>query len=171
MLARINGRLCEAVDSTINLELPSHDSWTPVKIYGSLLRIVSIVSGHIFLGPELCRREEYLRASINFTSDLFVAVHSLRQWPEWLRPVIRLCTPEVGKVWDHRSKFKEFLRPIIQERRVAMEQGKDMPDDMLQWILNKSEDWGVKSDGEIADIQLNLGVTAIHTTTQTTTQL
>lgn len=137
-----------------------------------LLRIVAIVSGHIFLGPELCRREEYLHASIDFTVDVFAAVRALKRWPKILRPVAaRFFTPQLDRVKDHRVKAKEFLVPIIQQRKAMMKQGAEMPDDMLQWMLDKSDSHNVKDDAEMAFMQLTLSMAAIHTTSMTATHM
>lgn len=133
-------------------------------IHEKLLRTVAIVSGHIFLGPELCRREEYLHASINFTIDLFLAVRKLKTWNEWLRPIGQFFTPELQKVSEHRAKARAFLLPIIRERQRAMAKGEEAPDDMLQWMMQKAWDFKL-NDEDLADIQLQLSMAAIHTTT------
>lgn len=169
-IARINPRLSEEVDKTVKMELPQSDDWTPVVIHQKLLRIVAAVSGNIFLGPELCHREEYLHSSIRYALDLFTAVRALKMWPKPLRPIVRYFIPELNRIKDHRERAKRFLLPVIQERRALMKQGREVPDDMLQWMLNKADKFHICDDGEIAFQQLSLSVAAIHTTTMTVTQ-
>jgi cytochrome P450 len=135
-----------------------------VPIYQKLLQIVAIVSGHIFLGPELCRRPEYLHASINYTVDLFIAVRKLKAWNEWLRPIGQYFVPELSKITEHRQKAQDFLIPIIQERRAAFKKGEEEPDDMLQWMIAKAEEQNI-TDVALAETQLTLSLAAIHTTT------
>lgn len=151
---------------TVDSEFGHCPEWTSVSIHQKLLRTVAIVSGHIFLGPELCRREEYLHASINYTIDVFVAVMKLETWNEWLRPIGQFFTPELKKVPEHRAKARAFLLPIIRERQEAMAKGKGVPDDMLQWMMQKARDFKL-SDEDLADMQLQLSLAAIHTTTMT----
>jgi cytochrome P450 len=140
-------------------------------IYQKTLRIVAIVSGHVFLGPDLCRREEYLYASINFTVDVFKAVRQLKAWNRWLRPIVSFFTPELKQIQVHRQKARDFLLPIIRERRAALRAGKtDLPDDMLQWTINKATKFN-ESDEALADLQLTLSMAAIHTTTLQTTDI
>ena len=141
-----------------------------------LLRIVAIVSGHIFLGPELCRREEYIDASINFTINVFSAIRALKKWPKIIRPIAQYFIPELRYLRAYKEKSKQFLIPIIQERRALMQRSKDipkdMPDDLLQWMLNKSDKhYDVQGDAEMAYMQLILSMAAIHTTSMTATNM
>lgn len=159
------------MDQSVKTELPPCDDWTPVVINQKILRIVAIVSGHIFLGPDLCRREEYLHASINYSVDLFAAVRALKKWPKIIRPVARYFTPQLNLVQEHEEKARKFLVPIIQQRKAMMGTGQEMPDDMLQWTLNKSDAHNMQDDAEIASLQLTLSMAAIHTTSMTTTHL
>lgn len=155
---------------TVDGELGPCEEWTRTPVYQKLLRIVAIVSGHIFLGPELCRREEYLYASINYTVDVFVAVRKLKAWHYLLRPIGRFFVPELKKITEHRERARAFLLPIIRERKAAMEKGAEVPDDMLQWMINKAGGFNT-SDEELADTQLTLSLAAIHTTTMTATDI
>ncbi|KAK3937790.1 cytochrome P450 [Diplogelasinospora grovesii] len=177
-LPRINPRLSEEVDRSVKTELPPCEDWTPIVINQALLRIVAIVSGHIFLGPELCRREEYLHASINYTVDVFKAVRALKKWPTVIRPFGAWFTPELASIKEHKQRAKEFLIPIIQERRAMMARGEEMPDDMLQWMLEKSvpghnptTETKMEDDAEMAFLQLTLSMAAIHTTSMTATHI
>ncbi|ORY59096.1 ent-kaurene oxidase [Pseudomassariella vexata] len=169
-LNRINPQLAaEAAFSVIN-ELPpcDCDDWTPVVIYEKLLRIVAIVSGRIFLGPELCREEAWLHHAIHFTVDVFRAITKLKQWHPLLRPIGQYFIPELRGVAEHRRKAQEFLKPVILQRREMMRQGGPLPDDMLQWMLNKAEESNVGDNG-MSEMLLGLSLAAIHTTTMTTT--
>ncbi|KAK6834495.1 hypothetical protein PG987_009189 [Apiospora arundinis] len=122
------------------------------------------------LRPDLCRREEYIYASTMYTVDLFKAVGKLKSWHSSLRPIAQYFIPELKTVFEHRRKAREFLFPIIRERKEAMKNGSELEDDMLQWMLNKAESNGV-SDDRLAELQLSLSLAAIHTTTMAVTDL
>jgi choline dehydrogenase len=128
------------------------------------------VSGDIFLGPELCRNEEYMFLSIRYTVDAFAGIYRLKMWRRWLRPIGVYFVPEIKTIEDHRRRVKNFLRPIIRARRDAMSKpGHKAPDDLLQWTLNKAPKFEheIKSDDDIAMMQLRLSLAAIHTTSNT----
>lgn len=132
--------------------------------------MVAKISGAIFIGPELCRSEDYLNASIGYTLDFLNAVTKLKQWSKRWRWIGRYFTPEVDKLLSERKKAHNFLGPVIEQRRAAMKAGNDMPDDALQWMLNKIDEFGL-SDEVLAETQLNLSMAAIHTTTLTVTMM
>lgn len=139
-----------------------------MSVYSAVARMVAIVSGRIFLGSELCRKEEYIHASINYTIDVFRAISELKKWSPWTRFIGQYFVPELKTVFEHRRKAQEFLSPIIHERRQLMAKGEELPDDMLQWMLNKSTEDELP-DTALANLQLGLSLAAIHTTTLTTT--
>ncbi|KXJ88150.1 cytochrome P450 [Microdochium bolleyi] len=172
-LNSVNEKLSSEVALTIPEHLGKSRDWTSINIFGAMLRMVAIISGHIFLGPELNRREEYLHASINYTIDLFKAATQLRSWPLWLRPIGQFFVPDINSVKEHRRRAKEFLVPIVRERQAsrAAPDGSEEPDDMLQWMLAKAEKFGNTDEGYIAELQLTLSLAAIHTTTMTVTHV
>ncbi|KAI0839943.1 cytochrome P450 [Hypoxylon sp. FL0890] len=169
-LVRINPRLSAETAKTIREELPPCEDWTPVVVYQTVLRMVATISGAIFIGPELCRSEEYLKASIGYTMDFVNAVSKLKQWHKWWRWIGRYFTPEVDKLFADRKDAHNFLRPVIEQRRAAMKAGQELPDDTLQWMLNKVDEFGLTDDA-LAETQLNLSMAAIHTTTLTVTMI
>lgn len=136
--------------------------------YQTVLQIVAIVSGSIFIGSELCRSPDYIKSSIGYTLDFLDAVTKLKQWNKRWRWIGRYFTPEVDKLFEERKKAHNFLKPVIAQRRAAMKAGQEMPDDSLQWMLNKVDEYGL-SDEALAETQLNLSMAAIHTTTLTVT--
>ena len=170
-LPQINASLAVEVSRTVSDEIGPCEDWTEINISQKLLKIVSIVSGHVFLGPDLCRREEYLHASINFTVNLFSALTALKRWPKPLRIIAKNWIPQLKTVYEQRRQMHEFLVPIIRERRALRAKGEEPSKDMLQWLLDKSDKFKVRTDEELAETQLILGMAAIHTTTMAATQM
>ncbi|KAK6197790.1 hypothetical protein LQW54_010562 [Pestalotiopsis sp. IQ-011] len=167
---RLNPRLGEEVARTVDEVLGPCEDWTPVAIHKKFLRIVAIVSGQIFLGSDLCREEEYLDAAINYTVDVFAAVRALKSWHHLMRPLAQFLIPEIKTLHAHKKKARNFLLPVIRERKAAAEAGQELPDDMLQWMINKQDEFKV-SDEDLADTQLTLSLAAIHTTSSTVTDI
>ncbi|CAG9942697.1 unnamed protein product [Clonostachys rosea f. rosea IK726] len=169
-LPRLNPEIHSEVVDSMRLELPQSSTWTDINLNSKLLRIVAMASGRIFVGPELCRDEGYLDAAINYTIDLMIAVHVVAFMPVWLRPILGPIIPPVRKVHRRVKEADEFLRPVVTARREAEKlPGYKKPDDMLQWIMNSQDKFGVKDDKELAFNQLGVSFAAIHTTTMTTT--
>lgn len=151
-------------------EFPSCKDWTPVKINSKLLRVVAIVSGRIFIGPELCHDEEYIDAAINYTVELMTARRAVQEIsPVWMKRFRAPFLPEVKSLAEREKKVTRFLTPIVTARRDRErdDPGYKKPDDMLQWIVDAEKKFGVKEDAEIARLQCILSFAAIHTTTMT----
>jgi hypothetical protein len=155
----------------LKAEFPTCKDWTPVNLNSKLLRVVAIVSGRIFIGPELCHNEEYIDAAINYTMDLTNARRAVSViTPAWLKRFKAPFLPEVKRIDERERAVTRFLAPIVTARR---QREKDdpaykKPDDMLQWIMDAEKKFGGKEDAEIARLQCLLTFAAIHTTTMAT---
>lgn len=170
-LPSIVTELSSTVAITVPEQLGTSPDWTSITIYPKLMQIVAVVSGCIFIGPDLNRSQIYIDSSINYTLDLFGAASELRQWPSFMRPIVKHFLPSVVKVNEHRRKAKEFLVPVIRERRALRQAGEAEPDNALQWMVAKADKFNVTDDGALAEVQLTLSLAAIHTTTMTATHV
>jgi cytochrome P450 len=153
--------------------LPSCDEWTEVAINSKLIDIVAKVSGRIFVGPDLCQDPEYLDCGSNYTVYLINAVHAIKRIRPWLRPFLVPRLPEIKRLRDVEKRAARLLEPIVRERMEAEKSDANWqkPDDMMQWLLNRSAEHGFVSVEEIAKMQLGLIFAAIHTTTMTATNI
>lgn len=144
-------------------------------ISGALVRIIAIASGSIFLGPDLCRQEEYMDCAVKFTMDLVMASAVLKRIPSWLRSVAaEYLVPQVKRVKGNRRRMKRFLEPVIAARRKVMANEKsegERPDDLFQWMLEKGADKGITDAGDLTDMMLLLLLAAIHTTSLAVTNI
>ena len=171
-LARLNPAIADEVQESISRELPPCHEWTLVNINHKLLRIVALVSGRVFIGPELSRNEEYLDAAISYTIELMQASRALDQMRPWMRPFLGSRLPEVRKIDRRLVQADKFLRPIVAARRQL--EGPEKPDDMLQWLMDGGQDntkFKQLSTEKLARLQLIISFAAIHTTTLTSTNV
>ncbi|TEA21373.1 Cytochrome P450 monooxygenase ATR2 [Colletotrichum sidae] len=169
-LVHLNPVLSEEVVESLRLELPQSGDWTSVKITDHLLRVVAMVSGRVFIGPELCREEEYIDAAVNYTVDLMKAIRVISDMRPWLRRFKARNLPEVKKVERRIDAADRFLRPVVAARREAAKNpDHQKPYDMLQWIMDAQAKFGQKDDKELARYQLGISFAAIHTTSVTLT--
>lgn len=173
--ARLNPRLSAEVDKTVNSELPECQDWTPLQIVPILLRIVAIVSGNLFIGPENCRHEAYINSAIHFTTDCAAASAEVKRFPKWLRPIIVALgfVPSLGRIQGHRKQLHKLLAPMVNERRQLKKEGKPVPEDVLQWMVEKLDEAanGKMRMDHLVQCQLLLIVAAIHTTTLSATAM
>ncbi|KZL80201.1 ent-kaurene oxidase [Colletotrichum incanum] len=152
-------------------ELPPCPHWSEVDIHHVLVRIVTIVSGWMFVGPDYCRTDEYMDLAANYAADAFGGPKLLQVFPKASRPFVAPFLPPLRRVWKAHRRITELLGPAIETRRNAVVEGQQVPDDMLQWIIKNAHRFRdeIKTDGDIARLQLSLSAVAIHTTALTAT--
>ncbi|KAG9761828.1 hypothetical protein KCU73_g2196, partial [Aureobasidium melanogenum] len=169
-LNRITPNLAKEVELTVNERIGACEDWTSVIVYPKMLEVVAIVSGLIFLGPEVNHEPEYMYSAIHYTVDVFAAARQLKRWHPLIRPIGTLFCKELSTLREHRKNAIAFLMPYIEERRRILEAGGALDDCMLNWMLQKADSWKM-SNKKIAEVQLSLSVAAIHTTTRAVTNI
>ncbi|WXC61769.1 hypothetical protein SNK03_007642 [Fusarium graminearum] len=169
-LSRLSAIIADEVRQSLELSIPSCDDWTEVKIHHSLLRIVGMVSGRVFIGPELCRSEQYLDAAINYTMEVMGAQRAVQNMRPWLRPFLAQSQPEVKRLYQRIAEAEAFLHPVVESRIEAMaDLSYEKPDDFLQWLIDGKDKFPDKNSQNLAKVQLGLTFAAVHTTTLTAT--
>lgn len=139
-------------------------------MFKKLLRIVAVVSGRIFVGPELCHNDKYLETVTEYSVDLIVSRTILQVLPPWLRSV---AAPLIPHTWRLRRRLRDMeamIAPLLTSRRRTHIAATDpTPDDMLQWLLDGEQQSGADELMVLAKAELTLSFASIHTTTITAT--
>ncbi|KAF4999069.1 hypothetical protein FDECE_11628 [Fusarium decemcellulare] len=152
-------------------EFPTCKDFTKINISSKLYRIISKVSGHVFVGPDICRTEKYVNIAVNYTVVRTAAQRAIAAIPPWQRVFRAKSLPEVRRLTLLTKEAHDFLRPLIVERREASKHAEyQKPDDLLQWIIDDGQKrFGRQDTEELTSIQLALTSAAIHTTTMVAT--
>ena len=138
-----------------------------VAIYEVLLRIVARISARVFVGPDLCRNDEWLNTSIHYTENVFMTVIALRMLPSFLHPIVVRFLPSWYRVHHNLRVAKKLIIPIVEKRLIDQAAGNPdyvKPNDTLQWMMDSAG----PDDGKpykLAHRQLLLSLGSIHTTT------
>ena len=171
-IVRLNPLLTEEVNQAIDEEIGPCKDWTPSPIYMKLVTIVAKVSGRVFVGPELCRNQEYLDAGINYTIELLGAQRAIKQINPWLRPFYAPKLPQVQRLRQRERAARDFLAPVVAARRET-EKNSDYqkPEDLLQMCMDRGDDFKVNTPAQLGRILLGIIFAAIHTTTLVTTNM
>lgn len=132
----------------------------------SFVHIVARASSRMFGGSQLSHNEEWVRSTVRFAMDGFVAAQKIKKIPKILKPVAQYFIPELRKIKDHHATARRVIIPILKER----ENQREKPSDFLQWMSNSA--LGPEKDKAfIASIQLKLSFAAIFTSAAAPTQL
>lgn len=94
----------------------------------------------VFTGDALCRDPDWLSISINFTMEASAAVHALRSWPSFLRPIVCRLLPEMRQTQQSYSRADKIVKAELEARqhakRVSEEDGNTATrfNDALEWF-------------------------------------
>jgi cytochrome P450 len=141
--------------------------WTPIVPLDSVMRIIALVSGRIFVGPELNRNDEYVSTLVGFAVRNMMVTTSMRKYPAWLRPLAEHWDANVKKVNESIEVMGRLIEPLVEARHGS---GKEH-NDMLAWAMaccppDRSTDLRWQ-----AMYMLQIGTASIHVTSTTVTHL
>ncbi|EKM50862.1 uncharacterized protein PHACADRAFT_128456 [Phanerochaete carnosa HHB-10118-sp] len=143
--------------------------WTAVPALDTMMQVVARTSARIFVGLPLCRNQEFLDISINYTTDVFKTGLTLNMVPAPLKPIVNRLINKIDKTVD---RTLVLLNSTIEERRSMMEQygddWQDKPNDLLQWLMEAAE--GIEREPRaLAARVLIVCFAAIHTSSMSFT--
>ncbi|VTT65235.1 unnamed protein product [Fusarium fujikuroi] len=162
-LTKLTAPLSEEASLAFRQVLTESTEWHEMHPQNDIVRIVSRMSSRVFMGESLCRDDEWVRASGDYTVESFRTGDILRTYPRWSRPFVHWFLPSC---WTLRKKLNEAiqcLKPHLERRSVisaeAEAQGKPSPfDDSIEWYKKEG------STRNPALLQISLSLVAIHTT-------
>ncbi|KAK7742722.1 hypothetical protein SLS63_000287 [Diaporthe eres] len=166
----ITDDLSEEANMVLEEKLGENEEWTSMALKPFVLDLVARLSSRLFVGEDLCRNDEWLELSKNYTLDSFAAGRALRSWPFALRRIMVWLLPEWKKIRQDVADARRILAPVVDKRlewnRMADAKGVPRPKtgDTIQWFQDAFERNGLEP--RPADAQLALSVVAIHTTTE-----
>ncbi|KAH9042739.1 cytochrome P450 [Lactarius pseudohatsudake] len=157
---------------SLDASIPVHgDDWVKVPVVETMQQVVSATTNRVFVGPPLCRNQEYLTLNLNYAVNVMKFAAIIGMFPKPLKPIVaRLLSNLPSQV----RQEMEFIRPMVEERFVRMEEfgedWDDKPNDMLMWLMSESK--GVERSLEgLARRMLVVNFAAIHSTSTTFTNV
>ncbi|KAE8423731.1 ent-kaurene oxidase [Aspergillus pseudocaelatus] len=164
--------MVKEMNAAVESELGAQKDWTKVDIQPIIARIITRITGQIFLGEVEGSNEEWLDATIHYTENMFLTGWVLRFFPRFMCPLVVILLPSYYRLLRNVHSARRVIGRIVSERRAMEAQGTPeyrKPADVLQWMMNAAT--GEQAEpNDLAQRMLLLSVTSIHTTTLTMTQ-
>ena len=139
-----------------------------MTLKSKLLNLISLLSATAFLGDEAIASDpEWLQITTEYTVDSFLAARQLRMWPRTLQPLAALIYPRCRKIRQQLARVDAMMTPIINRRRAE-----NLPKerhDTIEWVEALAKERNI--DYWPAAMQLNLALSAIHTTADLLTKV
>ncbi|KAH8745355.1 cytochrome P450 monooxygenase-like protein [Diaporthe sp. PMI_573] len=141
--------------------------WRQIPAKDAILDLVARLSSRVFLGDELCRNDDWLRITKDYTIISFKAAMKLQLVPRPLRILLHWFVPECRLARQSLAESSALISPVVEKRRAdkrkAADEGAKPPEynDAIEWA--EMECKGRAYDEAV--FQLSLSFAAIHTTT------
>ncbi|VUC29100.1 unnamed protein product [Clonostachys rosea] len=171
-LNKVTEPLSEETNFATELRFGKSLEWKAVTIYPEILDIVARISSRVFLGPAVCRNQDWLDITKSYTVEAFSVATSLREHPNWLRNLVHWFHPGCKALRAKGARARDIIAPVIEERRKAKAESAARGEpptfynDAIEWLEEESK--GASYDAAVT--QLTLSMAAIHTTSDLLTE-
>ncbi|KAF4924062.1 Cytochrome P450 monooxygenase TRI1 [Colletotrichum viniferum] len=166
-LAKVTEPLADETSLALKDIFTDSKEWHAIPMRPTILHFIARISSRVFLGTELCRNEDWLTITKEYTMNGFSAADRLREWPRFMRPIVHWFMPGCQKARSQIAEAANIIKPVIEKRRAlkaaAIADGRTPPEfnDAIDWFEAASK--GKHYDPAIS--QLFFSTVAIHTTT------
>ncbi|GKT82133.1 cytochrome P450 monooxygenase [Colletotrichum tofieldiae] len=175
-LSKLTKPLSDETASACNDIFLDSKEWREVILKDSILDLIARLSARVFLGDEeVTRNASWLRITKEYTVNSFLATHEIRKYPPFLRSIIHWFLPRAQLVRAQLRIAESIIAPVIARRRAEKTSPtianhvKKERSDSIEWLEQLSQ--ARKLNYSAAALQLNLAISAIHTTTDLLTQV
>ncbi|KAK2760595.1 cytochrome p450 monooxygenase [Colletotrichum kahawae] len=148
--------------------------WQTFNLHKTILRMVGLMSGRVFVGLPLSRDEEWLAASINFTVDVAKSRVAMLRLHPLIRPLFLGFLPEVQHMLKEQKRAQEWMKPLVADfvqNELNLEEKPAKPGSrgaFISWMM-KYLPQERRTAEAVGNNQMLLSFAAIHTTSSTTT--
>ncbi|KAL7939950.1 cytochrome P450 monooxygenase [Trichoderma barbatum] len=157
-----------------NVLPPCQATWTPGNIQKLAPRLIAIIMGRVFVGPDLNRNKEWVDNVIQFVDDVFAAGWKIKAYSHFARPfAARFLVAETRRVQNQKAMARRLLVPILRDRLASLnEPGAEKHLDLLQWlVVNNAKSPQPKTLENLAELALVAYVGSTHTAATTLTNV
>ncbi|KAF9873265.1 cytochrome P450 [Colletotrichum karsti] len=164
-LTKLTKPISEEATIVLKQVLTDSKEWHEMIPKDDIIRIVSRLSTRVFMGEELCRDDEWVQASSQYTAAAFSVGWELGYYPRWARPYVHWFLPSCWEVRSLLSHARKVLKPHLERRSAkkaaALARGDKSVvfDDAIDWFEE-----AYKNKYDPASEQITLSLVAIHTT-------
>ncbi|KAN0126092.1 Cytochrome P450 [Lactarius tabidus] len=156
--------LIKSLDASIQVH---GDDWVKVPVVETIQRVVCESMNYVFVGPPLCRNQDYLTLNLNFAINVVKFATIISVFPKPLKPIVARV---LSNLPSQIQQEMEFIRPLVEDRFARMEEfgedWDDKPNDMLMWLMDEAK--GIERSLEgLARRMLVVNFAAVHTTSLT----
>ncbi|KAI4664630.1 uncharacterized protein J4E79_002927 [Alternaria viburni] len=161
--------LSEKLDSALRVHWGEEREWRMLSWHADTTAIIACAASSVFVGPEKCEDEEWLKLVQEYVMAYFSAVGELHAYPAWSRRIIqRFFSSNASACRRHVVRARQIMRDVLADRERQVEEAKAEGRDVPVW--NDALAWTQAAPGgkeaEAGDLQLSLAMAAMFTTSE-----
>ncbi|KAI1843488.1 hypothetical protein JX266_010314 [Neoarthrinium moseri] len=143
-IAKLNIPLSEEASHALQKHWTDNTEWHEIPLKLLAFKIVSQLSSRVFLGEELCRNDDWLQVTVDYTRDSMQAAQDLRLWPRFLRVFAYWYLPRCRAIRDELKTSRTIVEPVLEKRRLQIQERKKQGLDpirhldAMQWMEDSS---------------------------------
>ncbi|KAK2037868.1 cytochrome P450 [Colletotrichum somersetense] len=163
-LTSLTGMISLEASKALSDIFPNTKEWTEVTP-DRIMHVIGRMSSRIFMGEELCNDNEWIQESAKYIHLAGHGVFELSRWPWALRRWVHWFLPTFAEIRRQLKRCRAVLQPHIVRRvaikKAAAARGEPNPyNDSIEWFTRE-----LSPDADMTDVQINLTILAVHTTT------
>jgi hypothetical protein len=124
-------------------EIGTPKDWTGIRVYPTMLKMVALLSGRVFVGYPLNRNDAWLDASINYTTALAGVMRDSITWNPFVLPFVAPWLSSIRRANVYLKKAREWMTPLVSEALAEKHLKKSHRDTkagsrgtLISWLLN-----------------------------------
>ncbi|KAJ6442429.1 cytochrome P450 monooxygenase [Purpureocillium lavendulum] len=166
-LSKISQPLATEASLALKDLLTDSHEWHTINLRHNILRLVARMSSRVFLGEKLCRSEDWLHVTREYTVTVFKAAMELRKYPYAARYLVHWFLKSCRDARALVKQTRNVIQPVINQRRREAKEAQargEKPqsyNDAIDWFERET----ASGQYDAAIVQLVLSLAAIHTTT------
>ncbi|KAM4054538.1 cytochrome p450 [Hirsutella rhossiliensis] len=170
-LTKLIVSISEETTHALRRVLTDSMEWHEMDPKIDVIRVVSQMSCRVFMGEDLCKNQEWVKVSGDYTLQAFQLGGKLLSWPRQLRPLVHWLMPECWELRARLQKARRVLAPYLEARNAlkkeALKSGMAARfDDAIEWFEKE-----YTGGHDPATCQITLALVAIHTTSDLLVQV
>ncbi|KAF2159812.1 hypothetical protein M409DRAFT_29810 [Zasmidium cellare ATCC 36951] len=167
-LGLITAGLVEETQLTYRDLFGESKEWKIRVIKTDVQDIIARLSSRVFLGLDLCRNQDWLNVTKNYTYSSFEAISELRSHHALARPIMQWFSKNCTQARLYYKKAQILIQPVVDLRRAQVKaegEGSSKISDAIGWMVECARGRSI----DYAAAQLSFSLAAIHLSSETMT--
>ncbi|KAF4635674.1 hypothetical protein G7Y89_g2420 [Cudoniella acicularis] len=120
------------------------ENWKEVVVWDTMIKTIARTANRIFVGPELCKNDDYLESCVKWTRAIQISGAILHTIPNFLKSSLAWFVTIPNR--RERNRSMKYTLPLVTQRMTDMERKRldpswewEEPNDTITWLIHDSQ--------------------------------